>query len=144
MSEHELASLLLRPDEAGVYKVPDHDIDALAEAAAADGIPCVRIDLRDVACKRDFLESLSSALDFPAHVARNWDALVDALGDLRRPATPGLVLLLQNTDRLRLESADDFQTGMEVLQSATAEWAERGRPCWVFVSLPDSEFRAVE
>ena len=79
----------------------------------------------------------------PPHVVRNWDALADALGELRAPGTPGQVLLLEHSEDVRDGARDEFKTAMEVLQSASAEWGERGVPLWTFVVLPEAEFDAL-
>lgn len=123
-------------DEAGIHLVPEHEIGPLSEAAAARGVPCVRVDLDDCATKRGFLDRMSGALELPAPARRNWDAFADALGDLGRPGAPGLVLLLLHSDRIRRESPGEFQTAMEVLQAASTEWVGRRCLLRVLVALP--------
>ena len=140
MSRDGVGGLLPPADEAGLYLVPVKDVGPLSRAAAALRIPCLHVDLRDCVTKADFLDRLSAALGLPARVGRNWDALADALGDLRDPGAPGLVLLLSNSERMRTGSGDEFQTAMEVLESASAEWAARGGALWVFVALPPGEY----
>ncbi len=135
--------LLTQLDDAGIYFLPDDDIAELLEAAAVNRFPCVRIDLRDCADKAELLQRLGAALKFPPHVASNFDALADALGDLRAPRLPGLVLLLENTERLRRHAVDDFKTTMEVLQAASREWATYEQPLWAFVALDDAEFASL-
>jgi len=134
--------LLPPASEAGIYLVEEAEVGPLSEAAAACGVRCVRVDLHDSATREGFLDRISSALSFPAHVGRNWDALADALGDLGRPGDPGMVLLLLNSGRMRRESGAAFQTAMDVLQAGSAEWAGRRCPLWVFVALEESACRA--
>jgi hypothetical protein len=122
---------------AGVHLVPERDVGPVAAAATSRGIPCVRVELRDAATKASFLDRLAGALGLPARSVPNWDALADSLGDVRRPGSPGLVLLLLGGDRLRGQSPGEFQTAMDVLRASAREWAERGCPLWVFVALPD-------
>jgi hypothetical protein len=133
--------LLPPAGEAGVHLVPERDLGPLAAAAATQGLPSVRVDLRGCSTKAEFLQRMSGALGFPPGTVRNWDALADALGDLRRPGAPGLTLLLANGDLLRHASADDFQTALDVLQASAAEWADGRRLLWVFVALPEVERR---
>ena len=132
--------LLTQVEDAGIYFLPDDDIEELLEAAAVNRFPCVRIDLRDCADKAELLQRIGAALNFPPHVAHNFDALADALGDLRVPRLPGLVVLLENTERLRRHAVADFKTTMEVLQGASREWAKHDQPFWAFVALDDAEF----
>lgn len=132
--------LLLQHADAGVYFLPQADIDELREAAAVNQFPCIGIDLHDVADKGGLLAAFAGALHFPPHFGGNWDALADALGELRTGDTRGLVLLLANSGRLRRHSTDTFKMAMEVLQGASAEWAQRRRPLWCFIAVPDDEF----
>jgi hypothetical protein len=135
--------LLLQRQDAGVYFLPETDIDELTEAAAVNRFACLRVDLRGCADKGALLDRLALALSLPPHFGRNWDALADALGDLRSGDVPGVVLLLERSGRLRHEATDDFKRAMEVLQSACREWAGRGVPFWAFIALPDAEFEAL-
>jgi len=135
--------LLLQRQDAGIYFLPDADVDELVEAAAVNRFACLRVDLRGCDDKASLLERFATALPLPAHFGRNWDALADALGDLRGGDVPGVVLLLQHSGAMRREAAADFKRAMEVLQGACREWAARGVPFWAFVSLPDAEFDAL-
>lgn len=136
--------LLLQHDEAGVYFLPQADTEELREAAAVNQFPCLCIDLHEVADKGGLLSVFADALHFPGHFGRNWDALADMLGELRAGDSRGLVLLLENSGRLRRHGTDEFKTAMQVLQDASAEWAQRRRPFWTFIALPDDEFAALD
>jgi hypothetical protein len=135
--------LLAQTEDAGVYFLPDADVEELLEAAAVNRFPCLRINLRGCEDKADLLLRIAGVLEMPPHVVRNWDALADALGELRAPGTPGQVLLLEHSEHVRAVARDTFKTAMEVLQAASAEWATRGLPLWSFVVLPDAEFDAL-
>jgi hypothetical protein len=135
--------LLTQLNDAGVYFLPEDDIDELVEAAAVNRFACLRIDLHDCIDKQELLIRLAAALHFPAHFGHNWDALADALGDLRRGDVPGFVLLIEHSAALRVAATADFKTAMEVLQAACREGAERKTPFWCFIALPESEFDAL-
>jgi len=135
--------LLTQVNDAGVYFLPEEDIDELVEAAAVNRFACLRIELRDCNDKQGLLARLAEALHFPAHFGHNWDALADALGDLRRGDVPGFVLLFEHSETLRRAATGDFKTAMEVLQAACRGWAERDTPFWCFIALPDPEFDAL-
>jgi RNAse (barnase) inhibitor barstar len=98
------------------------------------------VDLRGCDDKASLLERLATALPLPAHFGHNWDALADALGELRGGDVPGVVLLLVHSDQMRRDATEDFKRAMEVLQGACREWAGRGVPFWAFVALADEEF----
>jgi hypothetical protein len=135
--------LLANVDDAGVYFLPDADVEELLEAAAVYRFPCLRINLRGCEDKADLLLRIAGVLEMPPHVVRNWDALADALGGLRTPGTPGQVLLLEHSEHVRAHARADFKVAMEVLQAASSEWAGRGLPLWTFIVLPDAEFDAL-
>ena len=135
--------LLLQRQDAGIYFLPEADIDELVEAAAVNRFACLRVDLRGCDDKAALLERLATTLPLPAHFARNWDALADALGELRGGDVPGVVLLLEHSGAMRRAATADFKRAMEVLQGACREWAGRGVPFWAFVALPDDEFDAL-
>ncbi|MFT3807834.1 barstar family protein [Arenimonas sp.] len=136
--------LLTRHEDAGVYFLPQADIDELREAAAVNQFPCLEIDLHGVRDKGGLLQRFADALHFPSHFGFNWDAFADALADFRPGDTLGLVLLLENSGRLRREGVEDFKIAMEVLQSVSAEWAGRQRPFWSFIAMSDDEFDALD
>jgi RNAse (barnase) inhibitor barstar len=136
--------LLTQVPDAGVYFLPEQDTDELVEAAAVNRFACLRIELRDCADKQGLLARLADALHFPAHFGHNWDALADALGDLRRGDVPGFVLLLEHSEAMRRTAAADFKIAMEVLQAACRDWAERDTAFWCFIALPDNEFDALD
>ena len=135
--------LLLQRQDAGVYFLPESDVDELAEATAVNRFACLRVDLRGCEDKAALLERLAQALPLPPHFGHNWDALADALGELRGGDVPGVVLLLEHSGDLRRAATADFKRAMEVLQGACREWAGRGVPFWAFVALADAEFDAL-
>ena len=136
--------LLTQVGDAGVYFLPAPDVEELLEAAAVNCFPCLRVNLRDCADKPDLLVRIAGALDFPSYTGRNWDALADALGELRTADTCGLVLLLEHSETLRTQATPDFNTAMEVLQAASAEWAGKKIPLWTFIVLGEAEFDALD
>ena len=135
--------LLLQRQDAGIYFLPESDLDELREAAAVNRFACLRVDLRGCDDKASLLERLATALPLPAHFGHNGDARADALGDLRGGDVPGVVLRLEHRGAMRRNAAADFKRAMEVLQGACREWALRGVPFWAFVALPDEEFEAL-
>lgn len=135
--------LLTRLEDAGVYFLPEDDLDELLEAAAVNSFPLLRVNLAGCATKPDLLLRLAGVLHFPPYVANTFDALADAFGDLCQPDAPGLVLLLEHSEDLRREAPADLKTTMEVLQAASREWAMSGRPLWTFLALVNDEFDAL-
>ena len=114
--------LLTRLDDAGVYFLPEPDLDELLEAAAINRFPLLRVNLAGCRDQADLL--LRMGLD-------------------ELPDAPGLVLLLEHSEQLRAAAPGDFKSTMETLQAASREWAGRGKPFWTFISMAEDEFDAL-
>ena len=134
--------LLTQVSDAGVYFLPEADIDELLEAAAVNRFPCLRANLRGCTDPSDLLMRVAGALQFPPPT--DFASLAAALRVLRTPGTPGLVLLLEHSEGLRVHATEQFKAAMEVLQAASLEWAREKAPLWSFIALSQSEFDAIE
>ena len=134
--------LLAKVSDAGVYFLPEEDIDELLEAAAVNRFPCLRVNLRGCADPSDLLLRVAGALQFPP--PSDLAGLVAALRSLRTPGTPGLVLLLEHSEELRAHATGAFKAAMEVLQTASLEWARAKAPLWSFIALSQAEFDALD
>jgi hypothetical protein len=135
--------MLAQSADAGVYFLPEDDVDELLEAAAVVRFPCLRINLRDCAGSEDLKLRLSGALAVPPGLVREWSELAAALARLRHDDTPGQVLLLEHSEGVRAQARDEFKRAMEALQAASSQWAERGLPLWSFIVLDEAEFDAL-
>ncbi len=133
--------LLARVSDAGVYFLPEADIDELLEAAAVNRFPCLRVNLRDCVTPADLLLRVAGALQFPPPA--DFAGLAAALRVLRAPGTPGLVLLLEHSEQLRGHAVDEFKGAIEVLQAASLEWARLKLPLWSFIALDEGQFDAL-
>ncbi|MBP8098289.1 MAG: barstar family protein [Arenimonas sp.] len=134
--------LLATVSDAGVYFLPGEDIDELLEAAAVNRFSCLRVNLRGCADPSDLLLRVAGALQFPPPA--DLAGLVAALRSLRTPGTPGLVLLLEHSEDLRAHATGAFKAAMEVLQTASLEWARAKAPLWSFIALSQDEFDALD
>lgn len=133
--------LLAQVSDAGVYFLPEADVDELLEAAAVNRFPCLRVNLRDCVEPADLLLRVAGALQFPPPA--DLAGLATALGVLRAPGMPGLVLLLEHSEALRAHALDNFKSTIEVLQAASLEWARMKLPLWSFVAMDEAEFDAL-
>ena len=136
--------LLSQVGDAGIYFLPEPDVDELLEAAAVNRFPCLRANLRGCTGKADLLLRIAGVFDMPPHVVQDWDALADALERLRVPGADGQVLLLEHSDDIRVGAPDEFKRGMETLQRVSGEWAGRGLAFWTFIVLDEAEFDALD
>ncbi len=135
--------LLARVEDAGVYFLPEPDVEELLEAASVVRFPLLRVNLRGCADKSDLLLRLAGVLALPPHVATDWSALARAFEDLRVNDAEGQVLLVEHSEDARAAAPEEFKRGMEALQAISAEWATRKLAFWSFVVLAEDEFEAL-
>ena len=77
--DNNFLSTALPPDIADL--LPD-EADALAAAARALGFGVYELDGASMGTKGELLDHASARLAFPGDFGRNWDALIDYLGDM--------------------------------------------------------------
>ncbi|MFL6565363.1 MAG: barstar family protein [Burkholderiales bacterium] len=127
-----MAKLLQRLQDAaksGVYRASR--VEAIEDALRGGKLSLARIALQDVSEKRALLRRIAAKLAFPAWFGENWDALEDCLSDLSWREGEGNVLVLEG---FQLLPADDLGELIDVMISAAAFWADRGKPFFaVFV-----------
>ncbi len=127
-----MSKLLQRLSDAsrsGVYRAASSD--DILDAAQGSPLGIARISLAGASGKQALMERVARALEFPRWFGGNWDALEDCLTDLSWSKAGGHVLLIEGAEEL---AADDAGIFAEILASAAAWWAERGRPFFaVFV-----------
>ena len=119
-----MSKLLQRLSDAaksGVYRAR-HGRD-IVEALRRSNLRVVHIDLAGACDKSALIERIARALDFPSWFGGNWDALEDCLSDLSWSSGEGHVLLIENA-----EASDERGILVDILRSAAAFWAGRGRP----------------
>ena len=126
--------------QAGVFFVTGGDIATLDMAARDAGLLARRIDLRGCADKRTLLLRLTLALDVPTGLGRNWDGLSDVLRDLSWLPAPGYALLFEDAVDLRDADEASFDTLLEILDEAAADWRGHEVPFWAFLALPEDAF----
>ncbi len=132
------------PQQSGIFFVTEGDLATLGMAARDAGLDVVRIDLRGCADKPTLLLRIGSALDAPAGQGRNWDALADQLRDLSWRPSSGHVLLFDDAHGLRDADEASFDTLLDILSDAAADWSAQELPFWAFLALPEAEFDAPE
>ena len=127
-----MSKLLQRLSDAsrsGVYR--SERSDEILDATQKSNLKVARLDLAGAAGKQALLQRVADALEFPRWFGGNWDALEDCLSDLSWSAAGGHILLIEGAEGLPRDERGIF---IEILASAAAWWAERGRPFFaVFV-----------
>ena len=127
-----MSKLLQRLSDAsrsGVYRTSR--TDEILDAAQGSALRIARIDLAGASGKEALMERMARALEFPQWFGGNWDALEDCLTDLSWSSAGGHVLLIEGAAGV---PADEVGIFADILASAAAWWAGRGRPFFaVFV-----------
>ncbi|MEZ5564264.1 MAG: barstar family protein [Gammaproteobacteria bacterium] len=135
MKREELSDTLPRADRAGVFSLPADDIAVIAEVAATLDFAVFRADLTGCAEPAELFVRLQEQLKLPAWFGQNWDALADCLTDLSWREAPGYLLVLENMADFRSRGDDDFDTLIQTLSDASANWSGLGTPFWAFLVL---------
>jgi RNAse (barnase) inhibitor barstar len=143
MNALELRALLADPAQAGAYFVDARDTEAMAEAGAALEFAVARIDLDGCADKAELLRRVAAALNLPDWFGHNWDALADSLEDLSWLPAAGYLLLLEHAQDWQAQAGDDAATLLDILNEASAQWAEARKPFWALFPMPSERLDAI-
>ncbi|KQZ59251.1 MULTISPECIES: barstar family protein [unclassified Lysobacter] len=143
MNALELRALLADPAQAGAYFVDARDTEAMAEAGAALEFAVARIDLDGCADKAELLRRMAAALSFPDWFGHNWDALADSLEDLSWLPAAGYLLLLERAQDWQAQAGDDAAALLDILNEASAQWAEARKPFWALFPMPSDRLDAI-
>ncbi len=127
----EVAPQLKDLAAAGCHKL-GCSVDMLRGAADAAGFALFEADLKGVKGKKNLLNALAHAVEFPEEFGANWDALVDVLCDLSWRAAPGYVLLLHNVSPTLGLSSNDREIAQDILDDTVVYWRQRNKPFWIF------------
>jgi hypothetical protein len=116
---------------AGCHKL-DCSVEVLTDAAEAAQFALLEADLKGVKGKKNLLNALAQATEFPGEFGANWDALVDVLCDLSWHDAPGYVLLLRNVSATLGLSANDREIAQDIFDDTVVYWRQRNKPFWIF------------
>ncbi|AIC09119.1 barstar family protein [Xylella fastidiosa subsp. sandyi] len=126
------------PRSSRVYRVASSDLPHLAAVTHAAGLQVIHVNLHQCRDKATLLLELATQLNFPKSFGHNWDALADALRDLSwLAASGGQALLLDGIATLAQQAADTHAILLDILEEATASWANDSRVFMVFVADTD-------
>lgn len=139
-----LHTALTDPAAAGLYRLGSRATAAtVRRTSEATGRLFLPIDGTNVSSKRDFLLACAEALQAPAYIGRNWDALEEALRDLSwlAPLTSanhrGYVVLLDPAAPFIRRAPAEWATARAVLQSAINHWRDTPTPLTVLLRRTD-------
>jgi RNAse (barnase) inhibitor barstar len=127
-----LSKILSDGKLSGVYR-PTQGPNEIARTAKAVKLSVVKLDLRKVRGKKEFLARLAKALHCPPYFGMNWDALTDCMRDLSWLNDNGWVVMLLNGQEFAVKNQDDFMTAIDVLQTAAEYWRIHRKPFWILL-----------
>lgn len=135
LTSEALGQVLANHGNNGIYHLPSSGVEAVREAALAQGMVFCRADLADVSHGEAVLEKLAAALQLPEWFGNNFDALYDCLTDLTWQDTAATVIVLSGVDTLYTDDPEAWQTLLSVFASAAEFWQNDETPFWVFVDM---------
>ena len=126
-----LCARLLDANGAGEYRL-NCPLNDLRAAVARVDFALFDADLAVVHDKDAFISIVAQAIHAPNWFGNNWDALVDALGDLSWQPASGYVLLLRNGGEACGLPEDDREVATEIFADTVNFWKSQSKPFWVF------------
>ncbi len=130
----KLKSLLTENKLGGVFQLMSDDIHAdIEKASKVAKLAYFHIEGKKIEKKEQFLNHASVAMHFPDYFGGNWDAFADCLEDLSWHEAKGYVVLFDHYDGLASHAHGQFDTLLEIFQSAVEFWREQGKPMFILL-----------
>ena len=131
----EALESLLEANRGGIWFLPNRiEPKAVTAAAKAAGFACFHIDGKNITRKEQLMNAVATALHFPKHFGKNWDALEECLTDLEWVDADGYVIYYDHIDPLLEAHPDQFETLVEILRDSVAQWKGDGEAMIVLLS----------
>ena len=131
----EALESVLEANRGGIWFVPNRiEPKAVQAAAKRAGFAFFHIDGKNIARKEQLMNAAATALHFPKHFGKNWDALEECLTDLEWIDADGYVIYYDQIDGLLEAHPDQFETLVEILRDSVAQWKEDGEAMVVVLS----------
>lgn len=138
-----LARLLAGHTKPGVYRwTSQADVEDIEHAVDHAGWRFVCLDTWKVEDKRGLLEACREAFDFPDWVGDNFDALSDALSDVRGRDGGGVLVLWDGWSPVARADRRVFDVALSVFSSRVD--FERGGPFAVLLRGPGPDDTSVQ
>jgi RNAse (barnase) inhibitor barstar len=110
----------------GLYRAPTA-APGWRDAVLAQTRYWATLDLSGISTKKGFLGACAQALQFPAGLGGNWDALADCLEDLSWLPSAGVVMHWRNGKAFASACEADAALALEILESAAGFWKRKQR-----------------
>lgn len=109
------------------------EVATLMEEAADAGWRLFYLDGDAIEDKAGLMAASQAAFSFPGYVARNWDALEEAINDLAWAPAAGYVVLIDDVAALAARDPGTWATALEILDTAVENWGNAGKPMYVLL-----------
>jgi RNAse (barnase) inhibitor barstar len=130
----KLQAVLQQQMAPGVYRFPSRATQAtLQEEAEEAGWRLFYLDGTEVDDKASFLTAARDAFAMPGYVGSNWDAFEEAINDLTWAPAAGYAVVFDDAANLDDEDEATFATAVDILNTATENWRQEGKPFYVLV-----------
>ena len=110
----------------GLYRAPTA-APGWRDAVLAQNLYWATLDLSGLSTKKGFLDACAHALQFPAGLGGNWDALADCLEDLSWLPSAGVVMHWRHGKAFASACGADVALALEILESAAGFWKRKQR-----------------
>lgn len=131
----EAIQSLLEDARGGVWFLPRPvEAKSLQAAARRAGYAFFHLDGKNIERKEQLLNHVATALRFPNHFGRNWDALEECLTDLEWVDGDGYLIYFDHIDGMLAAHPDQFATFVEIVRDAVESWKEDGEAMVVLLS----------
>ena len=116
-----------RNNSIEVKKFNKEELKNLIESLIPKNIKVFLIDENDeVRTKSDLLNAISKACNFPGYFGFNWDALRDCINDFSFNEGSGYLFIFNNSDTLKQNLGNDFNTFCDIYDEACERWKDEG------------------
>ena len=130
----KLQAVLTGTVPPGVYRFTSRaGVDTLMEEATAAGWRLFYLDGNAIEDKAGLMVASQAAFEFPGYVARNWDALEEAINDLAWAPAAGYVVLIDDVAAFAAHDPDTWSTALDILSTSAANWAQSATPMYVLL-----------
>ena len=131
----ELISGARKPD---IYRCePLAEIAGIEDVLAEKGWQAFYLDGRSIEEKQSELEAIARALSCPTYVARNWDALEEAVRDLDWAPGAGYLVIYEYPQIFAAYQPQDWQTFLSILRTGIAYWRSQDVPMYALLCRTD-------
>jgi len=125
--------LLGNTAKSGVYFLLPRHQKPFKKAIEKLQFQVLHADLSGCRNTPEALLQLGGSLRFPDWYGANFDALFDCLSDPSWQPAPGIALMINGAESLRLADPEGFATLIEVFAAAADAHREAGQPFWLLL-----------